>query len=210
MKIDLVTDKSFAPYGKVLTGYDTSGLLQALKKMPVSEGVDYVPSEPSLEAEDIFTLFRDNAYGGMPIQLGVCKGYNTKLNCLEYHRDSELNIGLNDYILLVALESDIENGMLDTSKVKAFRAPAGLVVEMYATTLHYAPCHTNEKEGFCVCVVVPRGTNCEKPGITPLNPEDNMLWACNKWLLAHPESIEAKEGAHIGLTGKNIDIKDCF
>ena len=34
------------------------------------------------------------------------------------------------------------------------------------------------------------------------------MTARNKWLLAHPESEEAKNGAHIGLTGLNIDIKE--
>ena len=38
--------------------------------------------------------------------------------------------------------------------------------------------------------------------------DDAYLWACNKWLLAHPDSSEAKTGAHIGLTGKNIDITE--
>ena len=32
------------------------------------------------------------------------------------------------------------------------------------------------------------------------------MTARNKWLLAHPESDEAKGGAHIGLKGENIDI----
>ena len=35
--------------------------------------------------------------------------------------------------------------------------------------------------------------------------EDTWMTARNKWLLAHPDSSEAKSGAHIGLTGKNID-----
>lgn len=34
------------------------------------------------------------------------------------------------------------------------------------------------------------------------------MTARNKWLLAHPESQEAKNGAYIGLTGKNIDLRD--
>ena len=50
------------------------------------------------------------------------------------------------------------------------------------------------------------GTNTEKPDITPKTPEDKLLWARNKWLLAHPESAEAKQGAHIGLAGENINI----
>ena len=34
------------------------------------------------------------------------------------------------------------------------------------------------------------------------------MTARNKWLLAHPESKQAKNGAHIGLSGDNIDIKE--
>lgn len=94
MMIHSVFDAAFAPYGKVLGGYDTAALTDTLKAVtPVPEGVDYVPSQPELEQLPIAGQFATNAYGGMPIQLGWCNGHNTKLNCLEYHRDSELNIG---------------------------------------------------------------------------------------------------------------------
>ncbi|MEA4895357.1 MAG: DUF4867 family protein, partial [Oscillospiraceae bacterium] len=136
-----------------------------------------------------------------------CNGHNTRLNCLEYHRDSEFQLGTEDFILLLAKEDEIENGMLDTSKVKAFRAPAGVLLEVYATTLHYAPCHTDRTKGFRVMIALPKGTNTDKPAISPVTLEDRQLWACNKWLLAHPESEEAAAGAFVGLTGKNIDIE---
>lgn len=42
--------------------------------------------------------------------------------------------------------------------------------------------------------------------LTALNGEDELLTACNKWLLAHPDSSEAKSGAKVGLRGENIDI----
>ena len=70
----------------------------------------------------------------------------------------------------------------------------------------YAPCHVDEAEGFRVAVVLPRGTNTAVPGAKPMNEEDSWLTARNKWLLAHPDSDEAKNGAHIGLKGVNIDI----
>ena len=57
-----------------------------------------------------------------------------------------------------------------------------------------------------MAVVLPRGTNTAAPGAQPLNEEDKWLTARNKWLLAHPESAEAAQGAHIGLQGVNIDI----
>ena len=79
--------------------------------------------------------------------------------------------------------------------------PAGCAVEIYATTLHYAPCGVNGG-GFRVIVVLPKGTNYAKPE----NAKDEMLWGSNKWLLAHPESAEAGEGAVVGLVGKNCRI----
>lgn len=145
----------------------------------------------------------------MPVQLGWCNGHNTKLNCLEYHRDSEFNLGTQDFILLLAKMDDIdENGKLDTAKVKAFRAPAGTLVEVYATALHYAPCHTDAAKGFRVMVALPWLTNTDKPALRQLAPEDKLLWARNKWLLAHAESSEAAQGAYVGLVGENIDIAD--
>ena len=207
MKIESVYDPSFAPYGKVLEGYDTTCLVKAMKTIPLPEsGTAYEPSIPALEATCLYGQFQNNAYGGMPVQLGMCWGRNTKLNCLEYHRDSEVNIGEGDFILLVAKEDDVVDGVLDTGVVKAFKAPAGVPVEVYATTLHYAPCQTEKNGFFRVCVVLPKGTNGPKPAIDPMNGEDKTLWACNKWLLAHPDSAEAAQGAVTALKGENIDI----
>ena len=196
MTIQSVYDAAFAPYGKVLEGYDTADLLKTLTAVtPIPDGVDYVPSQPELEALPIAEQLASNAYGGMPIQLGWCNGHNTKLNC-----------GAQDFILLLAKEDDMVGGRLDTAKVKAFRVPAGVLVEVYATTLHYAPCSAAAGQGFQVVVVLPRGTNGPKPAITPINGEDDTLWACNKWLLAHADSSEAAQGAPVRLAGINVDI----
>ena len=206
MKIYSVYTDEFKPYGKILQNYDTQPLISAMRTIPMPEsGTAYEPSIDALEACGIFDEMRDRAYGGMPIQIGMCWGYNTKLNCLEYHRDSEVNVGETDFVLLLAKEDEIEDGQLDTAKVKAFRVPAGTAVEVYGTTLHYAPCQT-AKTGFRVAVVLPKGTNTEKPAFEPKNEEDTWMTARNKWLLAHPDSSEAASGAYIGLTGENIDI----
>ena len=126
MHIYSVTDPEFRSYGSVLEGYDTDELLAAMEKIALpEEGTAYRPGIDSLEECAIFDELRDRAYGGMPIQLGMCWGRNTKLNCLEYHRDSEVNIGTSDFILLLARRDEIEGGMLETNKVKAFRVPAG-------------------------------------------------------------------------------------
>ncbi len=207
MEIKKVTDPEFAAYGKVLEGYDLGELVKTLENAtPLPDGVEYVASCPDLEYTAAYGVMQNNVYGGMPIQIGYCNGHNTKLNCLEYHRDSEINIGSRDFILLLAKEDEIVNGKLDTSKVKAFYVNAGQAVEVYGTTLHYAPCSAKASEGFKTIVVLPKGTNGPVVKITPKNEEDKWITACNKWLLAHAESAEAKDGAYVGLTGVNIDI----
>lgn len=206
MKIYSVFDPEFREYGKVLTGYDTSELVEAMKKVEMpSEGVAYEPWIDSLEACKIFGELGENAFGGMPIELGMCWGYNRSLNCLEYHRNSEINIGATDFVLLLAKQEKIIDGKLDTADVVAFEAPAGAVVEVYATSLHYAPCRVNE-EGFRVAVVLPKNTNTDLEKGVEKDPEDKMLWARNKWLIAHPDASEAGQGAYVGLVGENISI----
>jgi len=209
MKIYSVFDEEFANYGQVLEGYDTKGLIAAMNEIPLpAEGVDYKPAIDSLEKEPIYAELKDKAYGGMPLELGMCWGHNTKLNCLEYHRDSEINIGAEDFVLLLAKREEIKDGKLDTSLVKAFKAPAGTVVEVYATALHYAPCHVDADKGFRVAVGLPLGTNTDYRISDPVNAEDKLLWARNKWLIAHADASEAKDGAYVGLIGENIDIAE--
>ncbi len=210
MNIYSVFDPEFKPYGRVVTGMEDtiSEILSVLKDTPLPEGTGYVPEEPKLQALPASQVVSDHFYGGMPVQLGWCNGHNTKLNCLEYHRDSEFNLGAEDFILLLAKQEEIEEGKLDTAKVKAFRAPAGTLIECYATTLHYAPCHADPAKGFHVLIALPRLTNTDKPGIRNMGGDDALLWARNKWLLAHPDTSEAKAGAYMGLTGENIDIAD--
>ena len=177
MKIESVLDPAFAAYGQVVTGLEEARakILAALAGTPQpAAGTDYCPEDPSLQELPAAAEVSEHLFGGMPCQLGWCNGRNTKLNCLEYHRDSEFNLANEDFILLLARRDEIENGRLDTGKVRAFRVPAG--------------------------------TNTAKPDIAPKADEDAWLWACNKWLLAHPDSAEAAQGAAAALVGENIDI----
>ena len=208
MKIYSVYDPAFKPYGQIVEGMENAigEILEVLKDTPLPEGTGYVPEEERLQELPAMVEISEHLYGGMPVQLGWCNGHNTRLNCLEYHRDSEFNLGTEDFILLLAKQSEIQDGVLDTSKVRAFWVPAGVMVECFATTLHYAPCHTDAEKGFRVLVALPQGTNTEGPAFEPRSWEDRLLRARNKWLLAHPESAEAAEGAYVGLTGENINI----
>lgn len=211
MIIHSVTDPEFTHYGRVISGYGEQArqILAALNAhTPLPEDTGYVPEDPALQTLPAAKTLAVSLFGGMPAQFGWCNGHNTKLNCLEYHRDSEFNLSTEDFILLLARLDEVENGILDTRKVKAFRCPAGTLVEIYATTLHYAPCHTDPKRGFRVLVALPKGTNMSKPDLPVQGGDDKYLWACNKWLLAHADSGEAAQGAVVALTGENLDIAD--
>ena len=204
MLIQKVTDAAFNKYGKVITGIDCSDILAAMADTPCPENVVYVPSLEALEscksAEDVFY----SMYGGMPYQIGYCNGNNYMLNALEYHRDSEVDIAATDLILLLGMEQDITDNQYDTAKVEAFFVPAGTAVEVYGTTLHYAPCNANDG-GFKCVIILPKGTNTDIEKREPKTEEDKLLFARNKWLLAHPDAAEP--GQYVGLVGENLSIK---
>ena len=204
MKIYEVTDPAFRAYGKVIEGIDVTDILTAMEKTPCPDDTIYVPSDPAIEACPSAAKIATSLYGGMPIQIGYCNGHNKILNAVEYHRDSEVNIACDDLVLILGREQDIEpDHTYDTAKMEAFRIPKGVTVEVYATTLHYAPCNLEEK-GFRCVVVLPRGTNTDIEKFECVRAEDELLFARNKWLIAHPEA--GIEGAVAGLVGENLSI----
>ncbi len=210
MKIYSVYDPEFKPYGQIVTGLEdaVAEILPVLATRPQPEGVDYVPTDPALQELPAAVEISEHCFGGMPVEMGWCNGHNTMLNCLEYHRDSEFNLGSEDFILLIAKQDEIVDGILDTACVKAFKVPAGVLVEVYATTLHYAPCHCDPNKRIRVLVALPWLTNTDRPVMESKTWEDEILTARNKWLLPHPDSSEAKGGAKVGLSGININIAD--
>lgn len=206
MEIKKVTDPAFKKYGHVIEDIDFSELAAKLREMPCpADAVIYEPSVEALEALPVFEALQTKTFGELPIQVGYCNGNNYMLNALEYHRCSEINVAGTDAVLLVGWQQDIEDdGTYDTAKVEAFFLPQGMAVEIYGTTLHYAPCNGAEG-GFQVAIVLPKGTNL------PLDEahaggEDGKLTAKNKWLLGHAEG-GLGEGAPIWLKGENICIK---
>ena len=205
MTVRKVTDPAFKAYGRVITGYDFSGLLKAMEHTPLPEDVIYIPSLPEMEALPGAKELERGIYGQMPIQIGCCNGHNKKLNAVEYHRDSEVDIAVDDLILILGKQQDIEEDhTYDTSRMEAFLVPAGTAVEVYATTLHYAPCHVKD-EGFRCVIVLPRDTNLDMEPVEVKDPEDRLLFARNKWLIGHAEG-GLPEGAFIGLKGENLSV----
>lgn len=205
MEIKKVTDPAFKKYGRIVDNVDFTELYKKLEETPCPEDVVYEPSVELLESLPLFKEVQSKCYGELPIQFGYCNGHNWKLNALEYHRSSELNVACTDAVLLVGCQQDItEEGTYDTNLVEAFLLPKTTTVELYATTLHYAPCSFGE-EGFRVGIVLPKDTNLDLDGKHE-GGEDSRLTAKNKWLIGHPEGGLPK-GSPLGLVGENICLK---
>ena len=210
MTIKPVTGRAFKPFGRVIKGYYLRSLLEEMEKTECpSDRVVYESSVRSLETLKINKQLSEEAYGGMPIQIGYCNGRNHLLNAVEYHRDSELNLACTDLILLVGKRQDIgRDYTYDTGKMQAFLVKKGTLVELYSTTLHYAPISASENESFRCVVVLPKGTNEPLPACRGKahTKEDQLLTHVNKWLIAHPESGLDKDGAFVGLKGENLRL----
>ena len=206
IQIQKVTDASFKKYGRILTGeYDVAELMDAMQQTDCpADDVIYIPSDAEIEKLPIMKDFTDSLYGGLPIQIGYCNGFNKKLNAVEYHRSSEVNVACTDLILLIGCQQDIEaDNTYDTGKIEAFLLPKGTVVEVYATTLHYAPCSVGNNPFRCV-VVLPKDTNLELVAEPEAAKEDALLVARNKWLIAHKDADI--DGAFNGLKGEDICV----
>ena len=205
-----VKDAAFAPYGRIVKGYDFSGLIDYMEKhtdIPQNGNV-YLASVPELEQEPVMERMTNVLYGGMPIQIGYCNGRNTTYNGFEYHKGSEINIAVTDFMLVLGHTWLIQDGTYRVEDAQVFFVEKGTAIEMYQTTLHLSPCRVCD-EGFKGIVVLPRGTN------TPLahgedlpEGEAKLLLQKNKWVIAHPEREPLiRQGAFPGLLGENKALK---
>ncbi|MEA5003566.1 MAG: DUF4867 family protein [Christensenella sp.] len=207
MDIKSVSSSSFEKYGRILAGHRFPQLISAMENTPQPDSVVYEPDVPAFHDLSEAAVLKDSVFGGMPIQIGYCNGKNDTLSAVEYHRSSEINIACTDLILMLGRQQDIDAASYtyDTSRMEAFSLPAGTAVELYATTLHYAPCAQGGNAFRCV-VVLSAGTNLPLQNASSTGKEDALLFARNKWLIAHKESGLEKDGAFIGLVGDNLTL----
>ena len=204
IKVFSAFSEEYKEFGRIITVSDNmlNEIIDTAEKISVPDSVIYTPENKELENCKISQYIVNNVFGTLPTQIGYCCGHNSFLNATEWHTSSEINIAVTPLILILGYRWDIVNGIIDSSKFKAFYLPKGTVTEVYATTLHYTPCQVTD-DGFGCIVALPEGTN------TPLDTEskDKLLTAKNKWLLAHTENkAKIKQGAVAGITGENIFI----
>lgn len=209
-----VNSAAFKRYGRVLKGYDINEMLSYMESRTTipEEGNFYTASDETLEAMAIVTELRDTVYGGMDIQVGYCNGRNSTYNGFEYHKGSEINIAVNDFVLVLGHSYDICDNTYAVERAKVFLVPKNTVIEMYQTTLHLSPLKVCE-QGFKDIVILPKGTNTpltekEKEQVkNSTDLEQRLLLQRNKWVIAHPQREPLiRQGACPGVMGENKEI----
>ncbi len=195
-----VHDDAFKVYGRVIKEKTEAFCVaaEAAVEFP-AEGSKYQASIAELEAIEEAAALKEACCGQLDEQIGLCWGHSNQLNALEWHTCNEFNIAVRELVLLLAKRSDMdENNRLDANKIKAFYLAEGEMVEVYSDTLHFCPCEVT-KNGFSCIVGLQRGTNL------PLeNRKQGLLWAKNKWLLAHEDNTSlVARGGFPGIYGAN-------
>ena len=208
-----VYDDSFKNFGNIHKTFKIENLIKYLdQNNKVSDEIVYIPDVPELRrdfADELNPIVRA-IYAGMEVQVGRCFGRNNTLNALEYHQGSETYIHGTDMVMLLGLDEDITwpEGTYDTSKIKAFYASKGCVIELKGGCLHYAGVNVYQQQGLNLIVMLLKGTNSPIDFEKEKQDKDKLLIAGNTWFLAHTENEQFKKaGLHLGLIGENISLK---
>lgn len=208
-----VDSEIFKSYGNVIKGYDFSALIDYMEnntEIPENGNI-YFPSIAEMEKFDICKILSSTFYGGMPIQIGYCNGRNSTFNGFEYHKGSEINIAVTDFMLSLGHTWEIKDNHYDNKDAKVFFVKKGTALQLFQTTLHLSPLKVNDT-GFKGIVVLPKGTNTplsveEKSLLSNEDPEQILLLQRNKWVIAHPEREPLiKQGAFPGIIGPNKEM----
>ncbi len=210
VKIYSIFDEEFSTYGKVVEGYDFSELIDYMNSntsIP-DDGNIYIASDEGLEKFSVAQQISKEIYGNMAIQVGYCNGKNSTYNGFEYHKCSEINIAVTDFVLALGHSYEIRDNHYDNDDAVVFFVPKGYAVELYQTTLHLSPLKVTD-DGFKNIVILANGTN------TPLaykpsdeTGENRLLLQKNKWVISHPDRMQLiSQGAYPGIIGENKEIK---
>lgn len=203
LKINDLSSPNFKKYGYKLDGdfSDIVSYLIASTPMPEKDTL-YIRDDEKMHNLDSFGPIKEFVYGMGEIEIGCCNGYNTHLNCLEYHTCPEVDVAASDLCLLLATQDDVKDGKINSCDVEAFLVKKGECVVLNPYVFHFAPCEMG-KDGFKCAIILTMGTNSDLKQA----PNDKKLWKENKWLYAHKDTSQAKDGAYIGIIGENIEVE---
>lgn len=203
IKIYSIHDDEFKKYGEVIN-FDATEIVEECAKLGLpQEGTSYTATVAELEKLECSELLRKRLLGGCEAQVGLCCGYSSFLNGLEYHNSSEINVAATPLVLILGLRYEMDGNEYNSENVTAFYLEKGDVVEIFGTSLHFCPCQVNDS-GFSCVVVLPKGTNTdlEEKG------NDKLLFRKNKWIICHDTNEGLiNRGVYPGIHGVNYEIK---
>ncbi|MGM9904900.1 DUF4867 family protein [Lactobacillus sp.] len=195
------SDPDFAQYG-VKYDYPLDEIEQVMAQVEMpAKGSSYLQKIPALEKTETIQRIGRDVFAGMPVDAGATIGHTDDFSAFEYHQCSELNIMLDDVLMVLAKRQTLDQrGKIDPQKDgQLFYVPKGSIVELYNTTLHYAPIQIT-KAGYKVIVVVLHGTNLPLPdGFKSDNPR---VVKQGKFQVVHPSRKDKiAQGYQVALTG---------
>lgn len=207
--IKSVSDPEFATFGTVHPHIRVPQMrehLYSTRQMPAEEV--YEPCADDLMDMEEAIFFKQFAYGETACQIGYYSGFGSKLNALEYHKCSEMLVEFEPCVLILGHIWDVKDYTIEAAKLELFYVPADTCVEVYATSLHFAPCMaTAAGVRQVVCQTATTNTDLHHPERMTEDGENRMLLQRNKWVLIHPEAA-ANFGPNAvqGILGKNISV----
>lgn len=202
LNIKNIKSIEFDRYGQILKDYDFSNTLSDVKNAEKQDGPTYYADVKELHKHSVISRVKNSIFGEIEVEAGICFGKNTLMNGMEYHKSSEVIAALTDIVLILGDFRDIKNKSWDSSLAEVFYVPKGSVIELYAGTMHLAPCRVNEQD-FSTIIILPKETNTQ---LENKDVNDKILFMKNKWLICHKESPAVSRGGFIGITGNNINI----
>lgn len=179
MKIDCVTDPSFAQYGRVL---DFPQEFWSSLEVPMPQaGIDYEASYALLEdVPQLQAWLSREVFGTLPIQIGYISGHNQVLAGVGWHQGNEVHLAVTHLCLLVAKRRDLKGKQLEN--IRAYYIPAYSAIELFADTFHLTPVSCDEDGFRSVCILV-KGTN--EP-FQDDEPQEMVLTAMDKGFVNEP------------------------
>ena len=96
-----VNDPEFKLYGRKVD-LPMPGFTAVLESLPLpATGSAYDPSIEALERCPEAGEVSRVLYGEQPTEAGCCWGYNSRLNALEWHQGSEINLAVGEPLVLL-------------------------------------------------------------------------------------------------------------
>ena len=153
-----VFDPAFSAFGRLLPGCDTAGLEQVLfaRRQP-EEGMTLVSRFADPRLRLTANALKKQLVGDAPASAVLYSGRNTRPRRLLRSSYGAYLIGAYDFVLLVASKDEVSRRRLGPEQLTAFFVPGCVLIELYDTTLHCAPCHTHDRDGMNVLVIRPAG-----------------------------------------------------